>query len=90
LQSPANNPVQKKVADPTAYKPQITDEHYSIDQLTTRTITAAVEKMKIDEAFAMQLSRTGGMDDDINQGILFAVGCKHSCISWRQNHRRQK
>ena len=70
LQSPANNPVQKKVTDPTALQPQITDEHYSIDQLTTRTITAAVEKIKIDEAVAMQLSRTGSMDDDINQGIL--------------------
>jgi hypothetical protein len=55
LQSPANTSSEKKNTNAANNQKQLVDEHYAIDQLTSRTITAAVEKIKIDEAIAMQL-----------------------------------
>src|SRR5258706_984005 len=55
LQSPANTSSEKKNTDAANNQKQLVDEHYAIDQLTSHTITAAVEKVKIDKAIAMQL-----------------------------------
>ena len=57
LQSPVNI-VPSKSNDEVTSPDQTVDNNYSIEQLTTRTIIAATEKIKIDEAVAMQLSHT--------------------------------
>lgn len=54
LQSPANI-IADKTAPNSAAQANLTDEHYSVDQLTSSTIIAAVEKLKIDEAVEKQL-----------------------------------
>lgn len=54
LQSPANIEAQK--SGEVKSSEQVVDNNYSINQLTTRTIIEAVEKIKINEAVAMQLT----------------------------------
>jgi hypothetical protein len=56
LQSPANVEAQKS-GEVIKSSEQAVDNNYSINQLTSRTIIEAVEKIKIDEAVAMQLTR---------------------------------
>jgi hypothetical protein len=70
LQSPANNPPEKNPTNQNAGQQQITDEHYSVDEVTTRTIIAAVEKIRIDEAVAMQLQKTDNFTE--NNQVAFA------------------
>ena len=57
LQSPANI-APAKSNEEVKNNEQLAENNYSIDQLTSRTIIAAVEKVKIDEAVAMQLSQS--------------------------------
>ncbi len=57
LQSPANI-TPSKINDEVKSNEPAVDNSYAIDQLTSRTIIAAVEKIKIDEAVALQLSNT--------------------------------
>ena len=61
LQSPANTPTIK--SDDVAIKnnEQLAENNYSIDQLTSRTIIAATEKIKTDEAVALLLSHTSSL-----------------------------
>ncbi|HEY2728257.1 MAG TPA: hypothetical protein VGI61_13865 [Parafilimonas sp.] len=54
LQSPANTAASAKPDEAIKNSDAAADNNYSIDQLTSRTIVAAVEKVKIDEAVAMQ------------------------------------
>ncbi|MBV9963312.1 MAG: hypothetical protein JO072_13795 [Parafilimonas sp.] len=56
LQTPANDKSSKP--DEIKSAEQVADNNYSIDQLTNQTITAATEKIKIEEAVAMQLSHS--------------------------------
>jgi hypothetical protein len=58
LQSPANTPPIKANDIAVKNSEQLAENNYSIDQLTSRTITAAAEKIKTDEAVAMLLSHT--------------------------------
>jgi hypothetical protein len=55
LQSPANVTAEKIKPNVTNTQPVVTDEHYSVDQLTSNTIIAAVEKIQIDNAVKKQL-----------------------------------
>lgn len=52
LQSPANT-VSSKPVQTTQANNQPIDNNYTIEQLTSRTITAAIEKIKTEEAFAL-------------------------------------
>lgn len=54
LQSP-NNIQSSKTNSEVNSKQAVVDNNYSVDELTSRTITAAVEKIKIDEAVSKQL-----------------------------------
>ncbi|MEP6466452.1 MAG: hypothetical protein ABJB05_09100 [Parafilimonas sp.] len=56
LQSPVNTTASAKPGEPVKSNNVVVDDAYSIDQLTSRTIVAATEKVKIDEAVAIQLS----------------------------------
>jgi hypothetical protein len=67
LQSPANSSSEKKNSNIKNAQQQLVDELYSIDQLTSRTITAAVEKIKIDNTAGIQLAQT---DKDLSKGNL--------------------
>lgn len=56
LQSPEININQKKEENTNSIaQSNLTDEHYSVEQITSNTITAAVEKIKIDNAVEKQL-----------------------------------
>ncbi|HEX5150988.1 MAG TPA: hypothetical protein VFW07_06045 [Parafilimonas sp.] len=61
LQSPANTPSIKPNDIAVKNNEQITEDNYSIDQLTSRTIIAATEKIKTDEAVALLLSNTNAL-----------------------------
>jgi hypothetical protein len=54
LQSPANTTASTKPAESIKNNTEVTENNYSIEQLTSRTIVAAVEKIKTDEAVAQQ------------------------------------
>jgi hypothetical protein len=58
LQSPANTPPIKSNDIAVKNNEQLAENNYSIDQLTSRTIIAAAEKIKTDEAVALLLSHT--------------------------------
>ncbi len=58
LQSQANNGAATKSTEAQKNTDQIDNNTYSIEQLTSRTIVAAVEKIKIDEAIATQLGHS--------------------------------
>ncbi len=70
LQSPVNA-VTNKSTDATNTGATVTDEHYAADQLTSTTIIAAVEKIKIDDAVAKQL--VNPTLPIINEKIIAAV-----------------
>ena len=61
LQSPANTPAIKTNDIAVKNNEQLAENNYSIDQLTSRTIIAAAEKIKTDEAVAMLLSHTNAL-----------------------------
>lgn len=46
----------KKITETAKSSGQVVDNSYAVDQLTSRTIIDAVEKIKVDEAIAIQLS----------------------------------
>ena len=46
----------QKLAETEKASDQVVDNSYAVDQLTSRTIIDAVEKVKVDEAIAIQLS----------------------------------
>ena len=79
LQSPANNTAEKNSTNQIAGQQQITDEHYSVDEVTTRTIIAAVEKIRIDEAVAMQLQQTGNVAE--NNQVAFVAATATNAIA---------
>src|SRR5256885_803640 len=55
LQSPTNITAEKIKPAVTNMQPAVTDDHYSVEQLTSNTIIAAVEKIQIDNAVKKQL-----------------------------------
>lgn len=55
LQSPANISAEKTEPKTVTAQIDLKDEHYSAEQLTSNTIIAAVEKIKIDDAVEKQL-----------------------------------
>ncbi len=55
LQSPANIAVEKIKPGAADAQPAVTDEHYSVDRLTSNTIIAAVEKIQIDNVIKQPL-----------------------------------
>ena len=55
LQSPANITAEKIKPAVTNMQPAVTDDHYSVEQLTSNTIIAAVEKIQINNAIKKQL-----------------------------------
>ena len=61
LQSPANTPSIKSNDIAVKNNEQLAENNYSIDQLTSRTIIAATEKIKTDEAVALLLSHTNAL-----------------------------
>ena len=56
LQSPANISAEKATPDITNSQTNVADEHYSVERLTSNTITAAIEKIQIDNAVKTQLA----------------------------------
>lgn len=66
LQSPVTNAHPEKTLEQIKSNEQIAENNYSIEQLTTRTITAAVEKIKIAEfetAGQQHLNVSSGTDN---------------------------
>lgn len=57
LQSPGNVSTSDQPTETIKNNNEVVDDNYLTDQLTSRTIVAAAEKVKINEAIAMQLSR---------------------------------
>ena len=64
LQSPANISTEKIKPAVTNAQTDVADEHYSVERLTSNTITAAVEKIQIDNAVKNQLTDPVKIDDD--------------------------
>ena len=58
LQSPVSNAHPEKTQEQIKHNEQIAENNYSIEQLTTRTITAAVEKIKVAEFEATNQQHT--------------------------------
>ncbi len=56
LQSPVNISAEKTEANIVNAQSNVSDEHYSVDQLTSNTIIAAIEKIKIDAAVEKHLT----------------------------------
>ena len=69
LQSPANITTEKPKPNVANMQAAVTDEHYSVDQLTSNTIIAAVEKLQIDNAVKKQLAEPA----DANETDLTAT-----------------
>lgn len=66
-QSSANITAEKTKSVVTNSKVDITDEHYSVDQITSNTITTAIEKIKIDDAVEKQLTeQVNPLTDETN------------------------
>jgi hypothetical protein len=63
LQSPANIVAEKAPADVKSIQTNVADEHYSVERLTSNTITAAVEKIQMDNAVRIQLAQTVKIPD---------------------------
>ncbi|HVX25064.1 MAG TPA: hypothetical protein VHB70_01885 [Parafilimonas sp.] len=55
-QSAANITAEKTKSVAGSSKLDVTDEHYSVDQITSNTITTAIENIKINDAVARQLT----------------------------------